>query len=61
MLGLLTLRSLLMVWRYKGSTARVSVPVTASPLIGTLLGQLWGLAMASLLLLPALLDQAGIS
>lgn len=60
-LGLLTLRSLLLVWRYKGSTALVSVPVTASPLIGTLLGQLWGLAMASLLLLPALLDQGGIS
>ncbi|MFQ2012274.1 hypothetical protein ACK336_03425 [Aeromonas veronii] len=60
-LGLLTLRSLLLVWRYKGSTTLVSVPVTAAPLIGTLLGQLWGLAMASLLLLPALLDQGGIS
>ena len=58
-LGLLTLRSLLLVWRYKRSTTLVSVPVTASPLIGTLLGQFWGLAMASLLLLPALLDQGG--
>ncbi|MGN5137043.1 hypothetical protein ACTG15_02035 [Aeromonas sp. 164P] len=57
--GLLTLRSLLLVWRYKGSTALVCAPITASQLIGTLLGQIWGLAMASLLLLPALLDQGG--
>ncbi|MGL5129607.1 MAG: hypothetical protein ACRC7D_15995 [Aeromonas popoffii] len=50
-LGLLTVRSLLLAWRGK----------MRAPLAGTLLGQLWGLAMASLLLLPALLDQGGIS
>ena len=50
-LGLLTLRSLLLAWRSK-------ITLHLWP---TLLGQLWGLAMASLLLLPALLDQGGIS
>ncbi|MGL5975925.1 MAG: hypothetical protein ACRC0H_12230, partial [Aeromonas sobria] len=50
-LGLLTVRSLLLAWRSK-------ITLNLWP---TLLGQLWGLAMASLLLLPALLDQGGIS
>ena len=50
-LGLLTVRSLLLAWRSK----------ITMHLWPTLLGQLWGLAMASLLLLPALLDQGGIS
>ncbi|ELM3615024.1 hypothetical protein RYR54_000621 [Aeromonas sobria] len=50
-LGLLTVRSLLLAWRSK-------ITLHLWP---TLLGQLWGLAMASLLLLPALLDQGGIS
>ena len=50
-LGLLSVRSLLLAWRGK-------ITVHLWP---TLLGQLWGLAMASLLLLPALLDQGGIS
>ncbi|PKQ76857.1 hypothetical protein [Aeromonas sobria] len=50
-LGLLTMRSLLLAWRSK-------ITLHLWP---TLLGQLWGLAMASLLLLPALLDQGGIS
>ncbi|ATL92273.1 hypothetical protein CK911_05230 [Aeromonas sp. CU5] len=49
-LGLLTVRSLLLAWRSK-------ITLHLWP---TLLGQLWGLAMASLLL-PALLDQGGIS
>ncbi len=50
-LGLLTLRSLLLAWRSK-------ITLHLWP---TLLGQLWGLVMASLLLLPALLEQGGIS
>lgn len=50
-LGLLTVRSLLLAWRSK-------ITLHLWP---TLLGQLWGLTMASLLLLPALLDQGGIS
>ncbi|MGL5089515.1 MAG: hypothetical protein ACRC8B_00955 [Aeromonas sobria] len=50
-LGLLTVRSLLLAWRSK-------ITLHLWP---TLLGQLWGLSMASLLLLPALLDQGGIS
>ncbi|HEH9425611.1 TPA: hypothetical protein SIA32_000786 [Aeromonas sobria] len=50
-LGLLTVRSLLLAWRSK-------ITLHLWP---TLLGQLWGLVMASLLLLPALLDQGGIS
>lgn len=50
-LGLLTVRSLLLAWRSK-------ITLHLWP---TLRGQLWGLAMASLLLLPALLDQGGIS
>lgn len=50
-LGLLTVRSLLLAWRGK----------ITQHLWPTLLGQLWGLMMASLLLLPALLDQGGIS
>lgn len=50
-LGLLTVRSLLLAWR-----SRITLHLWP-----TLLGQLWGLAMASLLLLPALLDQGGIS
>lgn len=50
-LGLLTLRTLRFAWRDQrwGS------------LWPSLLGLLWGLAMAGLLLLPALLDQGGIS
>lgn len=50
-LGLLTVRSLLLAWRSK-------ITLHLWP---TLLGQLWGLVIASLLLLPALLDQGGIS
>lgn len=50
-LALLTVRSLVLAWRNQTSDA----------IWPTLLAQGWGLAMASLLLLPALLDQGGIS
>lgn len=60
-LGLLTLRSLILAWRSKGPTPLLRTQLLRSPVTITLLGQLWGLAMAGLLLLPAILDQGGIS